>query len=351
MSVKFKDYYQILGVKRDASQDEVHRAYRKLARQYHPDVNKSPDAASRFSEINEAYEVLKDPDKRTRYDQLGANWKAGQEFTPPPGGGRYEFNFGTGPRGGGFSPGGFSEFFEMFFGRGGRGEGGAEAFEELLRQGGARGAGPGRAGRGGSGGPGRAGHGTPEDVFEQMGAGAFGAASQAAPEAQAELTISLEEACHGTTRQLKLATPDGNTRTVDVKVPAGTTDGSKMRLKGENVLLTIRIAPHRTFTPEGNNLIVDLPLAPWEAALGAKVSVPTIDGPVTLTVPPGTQSGQKLRLKGRGLPRRGQGPDGQRGDLLARTRIVLPRKLSDEQHRLLEQLKEASTDFDPRADR
>ncbi len=345
MSVKFKDYYQTLGVSRDASQDEIHRAYRKLARKYHPDVNKDdPDASQKFSEVNEAYEVLKDPEKRSRYDQLGANWKAGQEFTPPPGGGgqRYEFRFGGGGRGGGFSPGGFSEFFEMFFGNRG-GADGADPFEELLRQAGAQG-GARSGARGG---------GTRGDMFgdftEQMGAGGAGMGAGAAPPpSEAELNITLEEACHGSSRQVKLTTPDGQTKTLDVKIPAGTTDGSKMRLKGENVLLTLRIAPHGTFSVDGHNLIVDLPLAPWEAALGAKVSVPTIDGEATLTVPPGTQSGQKLRLKGRGLPQqRGQSPDGQRGDLLARAKIVVPAKLNDEQRKLFEQLQEACTDFDP----
>ncbi len=317
MSVKFEDYYQTLGVSRSASAAEIQRAYRKLARQYHPDVNKDPDATGKFQRINEAYEVLKDPEKRQRYDQLGENWKAGQDFRPPPGWENFQFRSGHagnghpgGGGGGGFSfqPGGqFSDFFEMLFGQAGMHGGG---FEDLLNQ---------QRGR-------------------------AGARHTSAPaEQEAELTITLEEAFHGGSRSLQLQGPGGAKR-VEVKIPAGVTDGARIRLAGERLILTIHLAPHARYRVQEHDLEVDLPLAPWEAALGAKVELTTLDGPVTLTIPPGASSGAKLRLKQRGLKQR----DGERGDLLAVLKIVLPKTLSAEERELFEQLR-AQSKFNPRA--
>ncbi|MCC7407468.1 MAG: J domain-containing protein [Phycisphaeraceae bacterium] len=327
MAVKFQDYYQTLGVSRTATAAEIQRAYRKLARQFHPDVNKSADAAEKFAQINEAYEVLKDPEKRKRFDELGPNWKAGQEFRPPPEWGNFHFG-GAGGRGrgqrggqqGGFSfePGGFSDFFEMLFGqaaRGQRGNGGArmQGFE---------------------------------DMFEQMHAG--DEAMREAPAQEADLAITLDEAFRGSSRQLRLSMPDGQTRTLEVKVPQGVRDGQKIRLRGQagggaDLILRVKIADDPRFERDGADLITDLRLSPWEAALGAKVPVESIDGTVEVTVPPGSSSGQKLRLRGRGIP---SGPD-QRGDLLVRLKIVLPKTLSDEERELFEQLRKTSK-FDPR---
>lgn len=343
MPVKFEDYYEVLGVARGASQADIQRAFRKLARKVHPDVNKDPNAPAQFKKINEAYEVLKDPDKRKKYDTLGANWKAGQDFTPPPGWENANFEFGRGGHGGfRASPGGFSDFFEMFFGRGGAGAGGA-SFEDVLSQMGAgRGAGP-RAGQraGARGGP-LAGH-----------------------DQEAQVAISMEEAYHGASRQITIQPGNGQhgqTRTLSVKIPPGVTHGSTIRLKGQgspggaggpagDLLLRVNIASHPHFElAQGHgkhDLITELRLSPWEAALGAKVPVHTLDGVVTLTVPPGTQSGQKLRLRNKGLPKRGAGQTAERGDLFARTSIVVPRNLTEKERELLEQLQTESK-FDPR---
>lgn len=322
MSVKFEDYYQTLGVSRSASATEIQRAYRKLARQYHPDVNKDPDATGKFQRINEAYEVLKDAQKRQRYDQLGENWKAGQDFRPPPGWENFQFRSGpngrgsnaAGAGGGGFNfqaGGQFSDFFEMLFGQAGMGApGSGGGFEELLNQ-------------------------------QRSRAGARHASAPA--EQEAELTITLEEAFHGGSRTLQLQGP-GGTKRVDVKIPAGVTDGARIRLGGEHLILTIRLAPHARYRVQEHDLEVDLPIAPWEAALGAKVELTTLDGPVTLTIPPGASSGAKLRLKQRGLKQR----DGERGDLLAVLKIVLPKTLSAEERELFEQLR-AQSKFNPRA--
>ncbi|MFP4146036.1 MAG: DnaJ C-terminal domain-containing protein [Phycisphaeraceae bacterium] len=321
MAVKFEDYYQTLGVDRNASQDEIQKAFRKLARKYHPDVNKGPEAEQKFRQVSEAYEVLKDPEKRKKYDQLGADWKQGQDFRPPPGYENMHFDFGgPGASGGGFTPGGFSDFFEMFFG--GRGPGGT-------------------AGRGGGG---------FEDLFSQMGGGrpggggaGFGQQAQQAPAQEAEVEISLQEAARGTTRSLALQGPQGR-RTLDVKIPAGVTSGTKIRLRQENLVLKIKLARDPRFEVSGHDLTADVPIAPWEAALGGKVDVPTLEGKLSMTIPAGAQSGQKLRLRGKGLPRR----SGEPGDLYARLKIAVPKQLSDKERKLYEQLREAS-DFDPRA--
>lgn len=302
MAVKYQDYYQVLGVKRDVTQQEIQRAYRKLAREYHPDVNKEKDAEAQFALVGEAYEVLKDQEKRKKYDALGANWKAGQEFRPPPGFENFHFEFrhagdrGEGGPGGGFrfSPGGFSDFFEMFFGQ--------------SRQ--AKGAHPGT---------------TPRPA-----------------EQEASITISLEESYRGATRRLTLQGPNGQ-KDVEVKIPPGVTSGSKIRLSGEGLILKIEISPDPRFEIEGHDLVTDLPVAPWEAALGAKVPLQTLDGPVTLTVPPGAQSGSRLRLRNKGMPKR----DGEKGDLFARLRIVVPKTLTGPEKKLFKQLQENSK-FKPR---
>lgn len=328
MSLKFKDYYDLLGVPRDADAAAIKKAYRKLARQYHPDVNKSEQAESRFKEISEAYEVLGDPEKRKKYDRLGANWKAGQDFTPPPGweNMRYEFHGAPGGGGGGmpfedFGGGSFSDFFEQLFG-GGMGGGRA------------------RGGRSARWSP---------PVRGQ--------------DHEAEITIPLEEAYHGAKRGVSLQTvemdakgqPHPTTRTYQVNIPPGTTDGSRIRLTGQggaghegaqagDLYLRVRLAPHPRFKVHGLDLETELPVTPWEAALGGNVSVHTLDGDASIKLPPGTQSGQRIRLRGKGLPhRRG----GRRGDLFAVVGIRVPDRLSAREKELFEALARDST-FRPR---
>ncbi|MEX2671843.1 MAG: J domain-containing protein [Phycisphaeraceae bacterium] len=321
MAVKFEDYYDTLGVKRDATQDEIRRAYRKLARKHHPDVSKDTDASEKFAKLGEAYEVLGDPEKRKKYDELGQNWKNGQEFRPPPGWEDVEFNF-RGPGGasggaGGFRPGGFSDFFEMFFGRGGAGAagGGRSSFEE---------------------------------IFEQQAAGNHRrpAGHAAAPEQEVEVTVTLDDVFHGGKRQIELSDPNGRRKKLEVKIPAGATDGSRIRLKGEHLVLRIKLARHPRFDVQGHDLTTDLHITPAEAALGGKVDVKTFDGPVTVTIPAGAQSGQKLRLRGRGMPK-GKTKPGEHGDLFVRLLIRVPHPLSDEERNLYEQLQEVSK-FNPR---
>jgi curved DNA-binding protein len=322
--VQYQDYYQTLGVSRGASQDEIQKAYRKLARQLHPDVNKSPDAEPRFKAVTEAYEVLKDPDKRKRYDALGSNWRAGQEFTPPPGWEGARFDFGGREVDFEDLGDGFSSFFEAFFGgRGGPFGGGF---------GGAR------AGRG----P-RVQRGATQEV---------------------EITLTLEDLVRGGAKDFVLesqvAGPGGSPkvtrRTYSVRIPAGTREGTTIRLAGQggggslggppgDLLLHVRLAPHPRLRVDGDDdLEVDVPVAPWEAALGAKVPVPLLEGEATLSVPAGSSSGTRLRLRGQGLPRR----DGARGDLLAVLQVVLPKELTDEERELYERLARTSP-FRPRA--
>ena len=324
MSVKFQDYYATLGVARDASEEEIRRAYRKLARKLHPDVDKSPGATQRFAQVGEAYEVLKDPQKRKRYDALGANWKEGQEFTPPPE--WQEFRFEPGGQGGferfEFGSSGFSSFFDAFFGNlGGQPYG---------RASGPRGAGSAR-----------------------------GRSARAGHSLEAQVEIGLEDLYAGATRPLSLqaSSSDGGGRTYDVKLPPGTRDGTVIRLRGQggsgahggpagDLLLRIAIRPHPRFAPSGEgDLTTLLPVSPWEASLGAKVGLRAIDGgEIVLTVPPGSSSGRKLRMRGLGLPKEG----GERGDLLVELKIVVPASLSAEEKRLFEELAKSSR-FDPRA--
>ena len=335
MSVKFQDYYETLGVPRTASKDEIQRAYRKLAKQYHPDVNKAPDAEKKFKQASEAYEVLSDPDKRQRYDQLGADYKEGQEFKPPPG---WEHaDVGGGGGGFNFSGGDFSDFFEAFFGRGARRQHGGGA--------------------------------NVEDMFENIGGRRSGKArARRTPtrggDVEAQINITLEDACHGSAKDIALQPAAGEfsatgSRSLRVKIPPGVTDGSTIRLAGQgqpgengapagDLLLRVKLTPHPRYevVPGSADLTADVKITPWEAALGAKVDVPTLDGPVSLSIPPGASSGQKLRLRGKGMPTRGT-KGGDRGDLFVRILIAVPKTLTDEERELFEKLKQASK-FDPR---
>jgi len=320
MAIKFKDYYQTLGVERTAKTEDIQRAFRKLARKYHPDVNKSPEAEERFKEINEAYEVLRDQDKRRRYDALGMNWKAGQEFTPPPGWEGFPFSFDGGRMGDFADVGGFSDFFRTLFGGG-------------------------LGGRARAGGPGRA------------------AWSHRGRNTEAEMEITLAEAAHGAVKKFQLETlaprPDGalttERKSYDVTIPPGVTDGSKIRLGGQgeagmgggppgDLLLRLRLRPDPRFTVHGHDLRASIDVAPWEAALGAEARVPTLSDPVMVRIPPGTQSGQTLRLRGQGLPRR----HGDPGDLLVTVRIAVPKTLTDRERELFEALARESP-FKPRS--
>lgn len=305
MAVKFRDYYEILGVSRTASQEEIRRAYRALARKHHPDVNQGDSAAEdRFKEVNEAYEVLKDPEKRKRYDALGANWKAGQEFTPPPGftgfgGGGHH----TGPQG--FNFGGFSDFFESIFGGQFTGDG---------RPGGPR--------------------------MHMRGAtdprmGGFGAGFEPQPE-EYEVEVPLRHVLEGGTIGIQL-----NGRNLTVKVPKGIAEGKKIRLAGAGVsggdlLLRVRYGADDYYRIEGDALVVEARISAPQAALGAKLPVQTPDGTISLTIPPGSSSGRRLRLRGHGLP---QGAGGVRGDLLVQIMVTVPATLSEEQRRLYEALR------------
>jgi DnaJ-class molecular chaperone len=334
MAVKFRDYYEVLGLPRTATADEIRNEYRKLARKYHPDVNPGDKSAEeKFKEINEAYQVLSDPEKRTRYDQLGENWKAGADFTPPPGAGGMRVEFGDlgeifGADG---SASGFSDFFETLFGRG-------------------RGA---RAGAG------------------------FGMQGQ---DIEAEIGITLEHAHRGFTQTFSIQTSElcpeckgtgakdgrpcptcrgaGTVRrpkTLEVKIPAGVRDGSVIRLAGQgnagtrgappgDLFLHVRLQPHPLFELAGEDDIqMELPVAPWEAVLGAKVEVPTLDGAVAMTIGAGTQGGQRLRLRGQGLARRGGG----RGDQYVKLKIVIPPKPAPTEKEMFQKLASESR-FNPR---
>ncbi len=301
--MKYKDYYQILGMNRSASQEEIKRAYRKLARKYHPDVSREADAEERFKELSEAYEVLRDPEKRAAYDQLGPGWHAGEDFAPPPDWSSGNFHFRTGD----FSGGQFSDFFESLFG-------GAAPF----------------------------------------GAHGFRIDPASAPPQASELLIDLEEAYRGTARTVALETPivdaqgrvRQQTRSLRVKIPAGVGNGQRIRLPGQSpgggdIHLDIRIRPHPLFRLEGRNVYLDLPLAPWEAALGTKLTAPTLGAEVEIRVPAGTQSGGKLRLKGRGLP--GSPP----GDQYLVAQIMVPPADSAAQRQLYERMAKEMP-FEPR---
>ena len=343
MSVQYKDYYEILGVPRSASQEEIQKAYRQLARKYHPDVNKSEDAEQKFKDISEAYEVLKDPEKRKRYDALGQGWQQGDDFTPPPGWEEFTGYGGQG-YGQGFG-GGFGGFdFEDLFGGGAGGQGGFSDFFETLF---------GRFGGGFGGG----GFGDTSDV------GARGWA-QKGEDHEADVTIQLEDAYKGGKKTLTLEQQETDSRgrihkrrkNYEVNVPTGITEGRKLRLAGQggraagggkagDLYLRIRIAPHPRFRVHGADLETDVSLTPWEAALGTKVQVPLVDGKASLSIPAGTSGGKRFRLKGKGLRTR----DGKPGDLYAVVRIAVPKELSAREKELFEQLAQESR-FDPRGE-
>ena len=296
--MQFKDYYETLGVARGADADEIKRAYRKQARKYHPDVSKEKNAEDKFKEVQEAYEVLKDSDKRASYDQLGRNHRAGQQFRPPPGWEQRYQQAGGGQR---FSDAnGFSDFFSSLFGS-------------------ANGAGP---------------------------AGAAGPAQQETEAAQIDVTV--EEAFGGTRRRVSIM-ENGRARLVDVQIPAGITDGQALRVAGvggrASLILRVKLRPHAVFTLQGKDVLIDLPLAPWEAALGAKVAVPTLGGTVEVTIRPGAQSGQRLRLRGRGFP--GTPPAGG-GDQIVVLKLMTPAADTPEAKEAYERMQRDFT-FDPRA--
>ncbi|HEX7025658.1 MAG TPA: DnaJ C-terminal domain-containing protein [Gammaproteobacteria bacterium] len=312
--MEFKDYYQTLGVKRDATADDIKRAYRKLARKYHPDVSKEPDAEVRFKEVGEAYEVLKDPEKRAAYDQLGANWKAGQDFRPPP---EWDTQFDFG--GGGFTGGdasAFSDFFESLFGHARGGSGQRQRYRQYAYKG--------------------------EDQ-------------------QGRIVIDLEDSFHGGTRAVTLTVPEADAygrirqrqRTLNVRIPKGVTAGQRIRLgkqggagigggEAGDLYLEVEFKPHPLYRVDGRDLYLEVPVAPWEAALGETIKIPTPGGPVQLKIPAGSAAGKKLRLKERGLP----GPPA--GDLYAVLKIVTPPADSDNAKELYRKMKREMP-FDPRA--
>jgi DnaJ-class molecular chaperone len=314
MAVNIKDYYAVLGVQRGASDDEIKKAYRKLARKFHPDLNPGDKAAEdQFKQLQAAYDVLSNPEDRKLYDEYGENWravKAGAGAPPPPPG--WERAEGA-PRG---RAGGF-DFNDFDFGRFSTGgAGGFDIFEEMF--GGARDRGP-RRGRG-------------HDI-------------------EAELELSLEEAHHGGRRTLQMQ----GAEPIEVNIPAGMRDGSIIRLAGQggagangsepgDLYLHIRLLPHPVFTLKGDDLELELSIAPWEAVLGGSVEVPTIDGKVELKVPAGAKAGQRLRLRGQGLNKR----KGGRGDEFVRLKVVVPKEVSAEERRLYEELKRVSR-FNPRS--
>jgi curved DNA-binding protein len=306
--MKYKDYYGVMGVDRKAGAEEIKSAYRKLARKYHPDVSKEPGAEEKFKELGEAYETLKDPEKRAAYDQLGSH-RPGQEFRPPPG---WERQFGDGR---------FSfddiDLGDLFAGMAG---------------------GMHRAGRG------------------------AGKIQMPGQDYEVTARIALEDAYRGTEVDLELAVPEYDEngfphrvrRTFKARIPRGATDGQRLRLPGKggkglnggrdgDLYLNIALHPHRLFRVSGHDLFLDLPLAPWEAVLGTTVQVPTLGGSVRLKVPPGTHAGQQLRLAGRGLPK----PHAGEGDLFAIVQITVPTAMSERERELFKELAEASA-FNPR---
>ena len=315
--MEYKDYYDIIGVKRDATQDEIKRAYRKLARKYHPDVSKEDDAEERFKEVGEAYEVLKDPEKRAAYDQLGEGWQGGQDFNPPP-----DWDTGFEFSGGGYTGGraDHSAFFEELFGR---------AYAQ--------------AGAGGYAG------------------GSHGGFNRRGQDHHARIKVNLEDSFNGATRSITLRVPgvtqDGHVathdRTLNIHIPKGIRAGQQIRLAGQgspgfgnaesgDLFLEVEFDKHPLYRVDAADIYLDLPVAPWEAALGATIKVPTPSGSVDLKIPAGSNQGRKLRLKGRGLA--GKTP----GDMYVVLQVSLPPADSDVARELYKQMKE-QFDFNPRA--
>ena len=310
----YKDYYKIMGIEKDATQDEIKRAYRKLARKYHPDVSKEADAEIRFKELGEAYEALKDPEKRAAYDQLGANWKAGQDFNPPP-----DWDAGFEFGGGGYTGGDASEYSDFFESLFGRGFGSAQQGQQQRRY------------------------------------------SARGEDHHAKVIIDLEDAYQGASRSISLQSPEidnnghviNKQRTLNVKIPKGVKQGQRIRLTGQgsagigdspagDLYLEISFNPHSIYKVDGHDVYLDLPITPWEAALGAKVKVPTPNGSVDLKIAEGTTSGKKLRLKGRGIP--GKTP----GDLYVIPQITLPLADTDEAKELYRKM-EQELPYNPRS--
>lgn len=337
MAVKFKDYYEILGLPRTASDEEIKKAFRKLARKYHPDVAKDKKGAeAKFKEVNEAYEVLGDPEKRKKYDELGPNWKSGADFRPPPG---WE-NFGRGGQGGDFEfqfgGTGFSDFFEQLFGSmGGR--------------------------RGG------------------FGRGFQSPAVERGEDLEGDIMVTLQEAMRGSVRTISVnrAVPCpqcggsgiqgqklcsacngggqvARTEQFQVRIPPGVSEGQRLRVPGRgqgsnhgnagDLFLRVKFAKHPDFRFEGQDLIYEAELAPWEAVLGTQISVPTPDEPVNIKIPPGTQNGRRLRVRGHGMPQRGGG----RGDLYVEVRVEVPEHVNESERALWEKLARESR-FNPRS--
>jgi curved DNA-binding protein len=333
--MEFKDYYRILGVDRRADAKAIQQAFRRLARQYHPDVNKSKDAENRFKEINEAYQVLNDPERRAKYDQL---------LDLRERGGGWEELLRQGARGGqaGRGPDGtytiygspedleqFSDFFRQLFGGLG-GFGGPGGFGEV---------GGSAAGRRG----GRRGGFRLDDLFGGAARGRAGEAQDApaAQDVEGTVEITLEEAFRGTERAVAVPGDGGRReRRIDVKIPKGVQSGQRIRAAGQglggDLFLTVQIAPHPTFTRIQDDIVCEVPVPVWTAALGGTVEVPTLGGPVTMTVPAGTRDGRTLRLRGRGMPHlRGEGA----GDELVKVRLVLPDPLTPRDRELLEEMR------------
>ncbi|HEY5899609.1 MAG TPA: DnaJ C-terminal domain-containing protein [Burkholderiales bacterium] len=298
--MKYKDYYKILGVERGAAEEEIKKAYRRLARKYHPDVSKEANAKERFQEVSEAYETLRDKEKRAAYDSLGSGFRPGQDFRPPP------------------------DWFDRF------GSGRAEDLRDIDLS----------------------------DLFEQM--GIFGRAQgrrgfgrnvpMPGEDYEMAVRITLEEAFRGAERELIV-----NSQSLRARIPKGAVDGQRLRLRGKggsgmnggapgDLYLQIVLEPHPLFRARGHDLEIEVPVAPWEAALGAQIEVPTLEGRVTMKLPPGSKGGQKLRLGGKGLPKAGGGA----GDLYAALEIVVPGTLTERERKLYEELREASR-FDPRS--
>ena len=325
MAVKFQDYYETLGVARTAPAEEIKQAFRKLARLHHPDVAKNKvTGEAKFKEINEAYEVLSDPEKRHRYDELGPNWQEGAGGQSPFGGQRGRPRAPGGAPDFEFEGTGFSDFFESFFG------GASDGF-------GAHRSSAGRAG------------------------GDEEASAQAGQDVEADLLVTLEEALRGSLRKVTLRRPSNNgtadrTDTYQVRIPPGVREGQRIRLAGQggtglgsgsagDLCLRVRLARHPDFSVQAADLYCDLDLAPWEAVLGVQAKIPTLDGLTSLRVPPGTAAGRQLRLRGLGLPRE----DGARGDVYATVRIRTPGTVSAEERALWEQLARVSP-FKPRSE-
>jgi curved DNA-binding protein len=366
------DYYATLGLDRSATTEQIRKAYRALARKFHPDVNKSKEAEERFKQINEAHEVLEDPKKRKLYDRLGHNWKAGEGFSGAPGGFDPDAGFAQGgPRGahgadgfggfggfGGFNagptpgraprgarpaaahgsnvdPDDLADFFDSVFGSANARQHGGQGFGfDPFAQG------------------------TPNDGFPR-------GAHAPSRDTSAEIQLSLEEGAHGVTRGVRITDAQGTARSLDVKVPPGVADGTVMRLKGQgnsagqtsgktsgDLLLRVRLAPHERFAAAragspgsdgigaaaGRDLVVTLRLSAWDGALGCKADVPTLDGNVSVTIPAGTSSGQRLRLKGKGYPSP-KGSSDPAGDLFVEIQLVVPKTLTPEQRELFERLR------------